>query len=65
MSRRCSRCRSYVPDHEAQLVAVTEAGSGPSIPAYACPACVRTHGLVPPAHLGPPSASAPEERQHT
>lgn len=50
--RWCPRHRGYVPDHEAQIVAVTVTGSGPGVPVYACHPCVRTHGLVPAAHLG-------------
>ena len=65
MTRRCGKCRSYVPDREAQIVSMAETGSGPGVPAYACHPCVRAHGLVPPAYLGNAAAPPQEEKQRT
>lgn len=49
MTRRwCGIHGGEVPEAEAEIVSATEAGSGPSVPAYACIACIRRDGIVPP-----------------
>jgi hypothetical protein len=50
------RCRVHggdVRQEDAVVIAATEAGSGASLPAYACMTCVRDEGIVPPRrHAG-------------
>lgn len=45
----CVYCKGSFPDHEVQIVGVTETGSGPGLPTWACHGCIRDHGIVPPA----------------
>lgn len=48
MTRWCGIHQGDVQDTEAEIVSVTEAGSGPGGVAYACIDCIRKKGLVPP-----------------
>jgi hypothetical protein len=48
VTRWCVHCKGAYPDHEVQIVGVTETGSGPGLPTWACHGCVRDQGIVPP-----------------
>jgi len=56
----CGKCKTYVPDAEAHVVAAIETGSGPGLPVYACDQCIAEHDLTPPRYIGrkdaPPTA---------
>jgi hypothetical protein len=45
---RCREHGGWVREEDAVVMGATETGSGVTIPAYACDACVREKGLVPP-----------------